>query len=308
MKKKNKKEITEQTVVTSVEKLQTGGGEKHAYILFLSGPLVGKLHHLEDGTTTFGRTQESDIQINDTRISRQHMSIDVDGETIILKDLGSTNGTYVNGKRVQNISLKDGDKIQISSATIIKFAYQDKLENIFHKELYRMAVVDPVTNVYNKRYFLERLNEEFSHARRRQIPLSLMMIDADHFKNVNDTFGHLAGDFALAHLADIVRNRIRNEDLLARYGGEEFVVILRNTDEKGAYQLAERIRIEAEKNPLLFEDNTIPLTLSIGVATLTDNNFETPEKYIQAADQQMYLSKESGRNKTSSEHKPATNS
>ena len=301
MAKKNKEETADQTVITSVEKLGEPG-EKHAYILFLSGPLVGKLHHLEEGTTTLGRAEDVDIFINDNRISRHHTQIDVQKNKVILKDLGSTNGTYINGKRVEDHALKDGDKIQISSATIFKFAYQDKLENVFHKELYKMAVIDAVTGVYNKRFFSERFKEEFSHARRTAHPLSLMMIDVDHFKKTNDTYGHLAGDFALAHLANLVKAMIRNEDVLARYGGEEFAVILRNADEGGAYPLAERIRKKIEKNPLEFEGQTIAMTISIGIASLKENNTGTPEALIALADQMLYLSKQHGRNRTSSEH------
>ena len=213
MTKNPKEAVPDQTVITSVEKIGEES-EKHAYVLFLSGPLVGKLHHLDEGTTTLGRAEDVDVFINDNRISRHHISVTVDRKKVTLKDLGSTNGTYVNGQKVQECALKDGDRIQISSATIFKFAYQDKLENVFHKELYKMAVVDVVTNVYNKRFFLERLKDEFSHARRGLIPLALLMIDVDHFKQTNDTHGHLAGDFALAHLAGLIQKMIRDEDVL----------------------------------------------------------------------------------------------
>ena len=300
---KNPKETTDQTIVTKVEKLESAG-EKKAYILFLSGPLVGKLQPLQEGETILGRATEDDVVVNDNRISRRHISIKVDQGKTVIKDLGSTNGTFVNGKRIDSHILKDGDKIQISSSTIFKFAYQDNLENIFHKELYKMAVLDAVTGVFNKRYFLERLNEEFSHARRKEVPLSLLMIDVDHFKIVNDTHGHLAGDFALAHLSQIIKKMVRTEDILARYGGEEFSIILRGTDSKGAFLLAERIRKMIEKNPLEFEKKAIPMTISIGVAScLEEKNIKSAEEFITTADQYLYQSKTAGRNQTSSKNK-----
>ncbi|OGQ04032.1 MAG: hypothetical protein A2W61_08195 [Deltaproteobacteria bacterium RIFCSPLOWO2_01_44_7] len=298
MTKKPKQDPTEQTIVTKVEKMPTEA-EKKAYILFLSGPLVGKLQQLKEGETILGRAEDIDVSINDSRISRKHLSVKVVSGETTLTDLGSTNGTFVNGKRMQSQILKDGDKVQISSSTIFKFAYQDNIENIFHKELYKMAVVDAVTGIFNKRYFLDRLKEEFSHAKRAKNPLSLAMIDVDHFKKINDTQGHLAGDFVLAHLAETIKKMVRGEDVFARYGGEEFVIILRGTEEQGAFQLAERIRKTIETQPAHFESATIPVTISIGIATLDGGEeFSSPEAFIEAADQYLYKAKQAGRNRT----------
>lgn len=297
-KTKTQEPPSDQTVVTQLEKIESSG-EKHAYILFLSGPLVGKLHQLNEGETILGRAQDSTIAVEDNRISRHHIAIILQNGETVLKDLGSTNGTFVNGKRIQSTILKDGDKIQLSSTTVFKFAYQDKQENIFHKELYKMAVIDTVTSIFNKRYFVDRLKEEFSHSKRANLPLSLLMMDIDHFKKINDTHGHLAGDFALAHLAATIKPMLRQEDIFARYGGEEFVIILRGADAKGAFQLAERIRTTVEKSAVQFEALTIPMTISLGVATLGHSDFKTPEEFIAAADHYLYESKEGGRNRTS---------
>lgn len=294
-----KPETVEKTIVTQVGKIEEVG-EKRAYILFLSGPLVGKLHALKDGETILGRSPDIELNINDARVSRQHVSIQVSPQETLLTDLGSTNGTFVNGKRAQTHVLQDGDKIQISSSTIFKFAYQDNLENIFHKELYKMAVIDAVTGIFNKRYFLDRLKEEFSHSKRANQPLGLIMMDVDHFKNVNDTLGHLAGDFVLAHLAKLVHQMVRASDVFARYGGEEFIMLLRSTDEKGTLQLAERIRETVAKTPATFESHQIPLTVSLGVALLNEADFGTIEVFIEAADQYLYRSKQSGRNRVTS--------
>lgn len=298
---KNKEPITDQTIITKIEKVESPG-EKNAYILFLSGPLVGKLHQLNEGETILGRAPDSNIAVDDNRISRHHIAIALGRGETVLRDLGSTNGTFVNGKRIHSHTLKDGDKIQLSSSTIFKFAYQDKLENVFHKELYKMAVIDAVTGVFNKRYFLDRLKEEFSHAKRAGLSLSLIMLDIDHFKEVNDTHGHLAGDFALAHLAALIKPMVRAEDIFARYGGEEFAIILRGAASEGALQLAERIRSTIEKSPVSFETIRIPVTISLGVATLSREEAKTPEEFIAAADRYLYESKQGGRNRTSSKN------
>lgn len=296
-----KKDLAEKTIITQVGKLEEAG-EKRAYILFLAGPLVGKLMELKEGEAILGRAPDAGIPINDGRVSRQHLSLEVAESGTTLTDLGSTNGTYVNGQRVQTHVLQDGDKVQISSQTIFKFAYQDNLENIFHKELYKMAVIDAVTGVFNKRYFSDRLKEELAHARRAKVPLSLMMLDVDFFKKINDTHGHLAGDFALAHIAKTVQKMVRVSDVFARYGGEEFVILLRNTDEKGAAQLAERIRRTVEISPASFEAHTLPITISLGVASLSETDYASPEVFIEAADSYLYQSKQGGRNRVTSKN------
>ena len=298
MPKKDAKDVAEKTIITNVTKLPEETTKK-AYVLFLSGPLIGKLLNLKDGITTIGRAPDADVVIADQRISRHHLKIDVQGEEITIEDLGSTNGTYVNGTKAAKQKLSDGDKIQISSVTVFKFALQDKTENIFHKELYKMAIIDPVTNIYNKRFFVERLKEEFSHSKRAKFSLSLLMVDIDFFKKVNDTYGHLAGDMILHEISKIIKGMIRNEDVLARYGGEEFVAILRGTNKTGAFTLAERIRQKVAAAPILFEDQKIPITISIGVASLDETKpHASPEDFVKDADEKLYQSKQSGRNKT----------
>lgn len=288
----------DQTVVTSIPEWEREKG-KHAYIIFLSGPLMGKIHLLEEGGVTIGRGADADIPINDVGISRQHVSIRLKKGAAILKDLGSTNGTYLNGQRLKEGPLRDGDKIQISSSTIFKYAYQDKIENIFHNELYKMAVVDALTGAYNKRYFEERLREEFSYCLRNKVVLSLVMFDIDHFKKINDTFGHPAGDYVLGHISDLTRSIVRNEDIFARYGGEEFTIILKTTDSEGAMILAERLRQLIEENQFTFGGNKIPVTISVGVATLSGKNLSDWESLVKAADCLLYKSKNAGRNRVS---------
>ena len=297
-KKKDKLRSIDETITKPISKI-VEQQSKNAYILFLKGHLLGKLCTLEKGKTVIGRSPQADIPLKDAGVSREHSEIKIDGEKATIKDLGSTNGTFVNNKRITRHVLKDGDKIQISSSTVFKFILSDESEKVFHDELYRMGVMDPVTNIYNKRYFTERLKQEFSLAKRNKTELSLIMIDLDFFKKINDTYGHLAGDFILGKISEVFSSMTRDEDIIARYGGEEFVAILPGSGEEGTVICAERIREEIAKTPFIFEGETINITVSIGIATLDENNlFGSHEDFIEAADNCLYHSKKSGRNCT----------
>lgn len=293
-----KKDSIDQTIITSISGV-LGEKQKKGYLFFLAGPLLGKFFALQEGTTVLGRSPDADIVVNDTRISRKHLEINVTGEKVTIEDLGSTNGTFVNGERMAQGELKANDKIQISPATIFKFSLADDDEKVAINELYEMGVIDALTNVYNKRFFLERVKEELSHTTRLGTALSLMMIDIDFFKKVNDTYGHLAGDHVLTKLAKIFQALTRHEDIVARYGGEEFAIVLRNTDEEGALLLAERIRNTVAGTPMKFEEKTINMSISVGIATASKKHpFENSDQFIAAADKCLYHSKENGRNRT----------
>ncbi|HPW45236.1 MAG TPA: GGDEF domain-containing protein [bacterium] len=292
-------ELSERTVVTSIEKVSIPVDEK-AYILFISGPLIGKMYLLEDEVTIIGRAPDIDISISDSRISRRHLEISLREGRAVIKDLDSTNGTFVNGKRVATKVLENGDKIHISSDTFFKFALGDAAERMFQEEMHQMANYDAVTNVLNKHAFLRRLKEEFSYSKRQKLPLSLIMIDIDFFKKVNDTYGHMAGDYVLHGVAERIQKGLRDEDIVSRYGGEEFAVILRNTDAKSALMLGERIRRSVEEKPFQFEKDSISVTVSLGISTLADGNFTTSSDLLARSDACLYKSKQDGRNRVTS--------
>lgn len=297
-KSKNHEDCVEQTIITSISKMAEKK-PKRGYLFFLAGPLLGKLFPLESGVTVIGRSPDVDIVINDTRVSREHLQICVQSESITIKDLGSTNGTFVNGEEVKEHELQNDDKIQISPATIFKFSLADEDEKIAFDELYELGVIDPLTNIYNKRYFIDRFKEELSHSRRMKIDLALLIVDIDFFKKVNDTHGHLAGDHILLKIAKTLQTMTRHEDIVARYGGEEFVVVLRNTNEDGAKLLAERIRTAIAGSNVNFDKKDLHVTISIGIAALSEkHDFESIDSFIQAADKCLYYSKEHGRNQT----------
>ena len=292
------RDFEDQTIVTSIPDLNPEK-DKHAYIIFLSGPLMGKIHLLSSGSVSLGRSNDVTIPINDLGISRLHAAIDYKNGHALLRDMGSTNGTYLNGQKVQSSELQDGDKIQISSSTILKYAYQDNIENIFHNELYKMTVVDALTGAYNKRYFEERLQEEFSYCVRNDVPLTLIIFDLDHFKKINDTYGHPAGDFVLEHISTLAKSIIRNEDILARIGGEEFIILLKATDSEGGLILAERLRRLVDESKFEFEGHSLHVTISMGVATLNKQNFADADAVFKKSDELLYNSKNSGRNQVS---------
>jgi len=291
--------VGETMPITAFEEIEQK--PKQTYILFLKGELLGKLFTLKNGVTVIGRSAGSGIVINDNGISREHIKIKVSGKEAVIEDLGSTNGTYVNYNRISKQTLQNGDKIQISPSTVFKFIISDESEKVFHDELYLMGVMDPVTNIYNKRYFTDRLKQGFSHAVRYKTDLSILLIDIDFFKKVNDTYGHLAGDLVLVKISQILSSITRHADICARCGGEEFAAILPETNEEGAIICAERIRKKIAETPVIFEDKEIKITVSAGVAIFNEENpFENDEKFIEAADDCLYYSKEHGRNRTTS--------
>jgi diguanylate cyclase (GGDEF)-like protein len=286
----------DETVVTSIDQLE-GLHQKEPAIDILGGPAMGQQIILGEGDTVWGRNQDADIPIDDEAISRYHFKIKVKDKVAILEDLNSTNGTFVNGERIKQHVLQNNDKIQISSATVLRFSYVDPIDTDVHKRFYEMALFDPVTQAFTKRYFLDRIKHEFSHSKRRHVPLSLIIYDLDHFKKVNDTWGHPAGDFILAKVSEITLALVRKEDIFARYGGEEFVILMRDTPESAGASLGERLRSAIEKANFVFEGNKIPLTISIGVACYIDDNLTGPQDLIQRADVGLYHSKTQGRNR-----------
>src|SRR5262245_48919345 len=255
---------------------------------------LGKKFNLDAPAIIIGRSSKSDIQVDQESVPRNHAKIINTGKTIILRDLGSTNGTYVNDELIDEYVLRDGDFIKIGR-TIFKFLSGNNIENSYHEEIYRLTTIDGLTQIYNKRYFLETLEREISRAHRYRRELSLIMFDIDFFKKINDTYGHLAGDYVLKHLASVIKARIRREDIMARYGGEEFAIVLPEIDSFNAAQFAEKIRKLVEKTLFKFEETKIPVTISVGVTSIVAEMHD-PAEFIKKADEKLYQAKSQGRN------------
>ena len=258
------------------------------------GPELGRKYNLESPSITLGRSNKCDIQIDQESVSRAHSKIANASRSVRIRDLGSTNGTYVNDELVEERTLVDGDFIKIGR-TIFKFLSGGNIERAYHEEIYRLTTVDGLTQIFNKRYFSEALAREIARASRYRRELSLVMFDLDHFKDVNDTHGHLAGDAVLKTLSLTVKAKIRTEDIFARYGGEEFAIILPEIDGHNAHQFAEKVRRIVENTEFHFEATKIPVTISMGVATL-DPEEPTAAAFIRRADERLYEAKSAGRN------------
>jgi diguanylate cyclase (GGDEF)-like protein len=267
------------------------------YFIVLAGSNLGRMFRIEGGEVVLGRASTASIRLEDDGISRNHARVCVRGEELWIEDMGSQNGTFINGERVTSHALKDGDKIQIGATTILKFTYHDDLDERFQQKMYDAALHDGLTRAFNKRHFLERLQVEVAYAARHKTPLTLIMIDIDHFKQVNDKFGHLAGDYVLATLAAIVEKQLRAEDLFARYGGEEFAVLCRGASLGNASVLAERLRTQVEQATFEYGGDAVPITISLGVAAFNDKVPDGATHLVAEADAGLYEAKRGGRNR-----------
>jgi two-component system, cell cycle response regulator len=284
-----------QTVVTVVSSLTERPVRKDACLVVIYGDDLGRKHDLDRPELLIGRSKTSDVQIDQESVSRNHAKILNTGQAVVVRDLGSTNGTYVNDLPVGEQVLRDRDLVKIGR-TIFKFLTGENVENSYHEEIYRLTTVDGLTQLLNKRYFMEMLERELSRAQRYQRALSLVMFDIDHFKRINDTHGHLAGDHVLRHLAGVIKGNVRREDIPARYGGEEFAIILPEIDLRGARLLAEKLRRLVEEARFEFDGTTIPVTISLGVAACPANRMD-PLELIRLADEKLYEAKGGGRNR-----------
>jgi len=283
------------TVVTVVSRISDRPVSKEACLVVIYGMDLGKKYNLDRPSIVVGRSSKADIQIDQEAVSRNHCKLLNTGKSLMLRDLGSTNGTYVNDELVDEYVLRDGDFIKVGRC-IFKFLSGNNIENAYHEEIYRLTTIDGLTQVFNKRYFVETLEREIGRAQRYRRDLSLIMFDIDHFKQINDTYGHLAGDHILKQLAATIKTRIRREDILSRYGGEEFAIILPEIDRENALNFAEKIRALVQKATFKFEDTKIPVTISIGVANVTAETQEV-DAFIKGADANLYEAKNRGRNR-----------
>ncbi len=263
--------------------------------IYPRGPAMGSRHTLGDTHLVIGRGEDSDIRIEDNSVSRRHARIYPNQDGYLVEDLQSTNGTFVNDEPVSVQPLNNGDYLRTGNC-IFRYLADGNVESAYHEEIYRLTIIDGLTGVHNKRYFLEFLDRELSRSARYLRPLSLILFDIDHFKLVNDYHGHLAGDFVLRELAMMAKSVVRTEELLARYGGEEFAVVLPETSSEGAYNLAERLRAEVEGHPFQFEDKTLRITISVGVTTTQGETELEVLQLILKADKKLYEAKRAGRN------------
>jgi diguanylate cyclase (GGDEF)-like protein len=287
---------------TQVMRAQSPGANLEAespgetVLVVLYGPKLGRRYPLAAPEIVLGRAPEVHIALDADSVSRRHARILASEGGFTLEDLASTNGTFVNDRRIERVRLADGDIVRIGSA-ILKFLSGSNVEAAYHEEIYRLTILDGLTGVHNKRFLVEFLDREISRCQRHATTLALVLFDIDHFKKVNDTHGHLAGDAVLKELSRRLRPRIRREDLLARYGGEEFACVLPDTTRSGASIFAEALRLLVERDPVSYQGNRIAVTISLGVAVHAPDEPATTTDLIRRADEQLYAAKRGGRNR-----------
>lgn len=283
-------------------------GERRPALVFLRGELLAVPIPLERSEVTMGRALDADIRINDSRASRLHARIttepDADtGETRYrLNDLDSTNGTILNGKPIQEAFLQAGDKFEVGDQ-LIRFEMLDEIDREFQQQIHRLLVHDELTGLLTSKSFFSELRREAARAEAESMPFCVLMMDIDHFKEVNDTYGHLVGSETLEEVGAVIKKSLRAGDVGARFGGEEFAAFLLDADHAQGLVAAERVRSAIEKHEFptvrrgsTEEPRTHHMTISVGVAVFPDDARD-PIQLVEMADSALYRAKRSGRNR-----------
>jgi len=293
-------EESESTAVFSLDALgvpEVPRGSRHVLVR-MDGSDIGKVIALkEDHSFTIGRRSDCDLSLKYDGVSRNHARIVYEGEGYVVEDLGSSNGTLVRGQAIQRHRLEHGDILQFGPLVSVRYSITDAQEENILRHLYEASVRDSLTGAFNREYLSERLKTEVAFAVRHRTETSLIMFDLDHFKRVNDTYGHQAGDAVLISVVQSVTQTLRAEDVLARYGGEEFAVSVRGIDMAGTKRLAERIR-EANHREVAYKGQHVPISISVGCATLSEcDDPPTVDGLIALTDKRLYAAKQAGRNR-----------
>jgi two-component system cell cycle response regulator len=285
------------TAIVNLSDMHGRGSPRDRHLLVqVQGDQIGQVSVIHGEKWRVGRNQDSELWIRDSGVSRNHATFTWDGEAYVLRDLDSANGTYLQGERIIEHLMQDGDVIQFGPSFAFRYELADAAQEAMLLQLYDASVTDALTGAYNREHFDSRLASELSFARRHETELSLLMLDLDHFKQVNDTYGHQAGDAVLQELAKTISTDLRLEDVFARYGGEEFAVLLRGINLADARIVAERFREKVEQLQIEHDRQVITITVSIGVASLACCEEWGAEELIGAADRRLYAAKRGGRN------------
>jgi diguanylate cyclase (GGDEF)-like protein len=280
----------------------TSGGEKVVHksesqlgsLVMIHGAQMGFSFPVRTERMVIGRSSDCDIQTEDATVSRRHALINNADDGLQVRDLESTNGTFVNSRRIKEANLADGDLLMISS-TVLKYVSSSSIENRFFDRMYSMLTTDFQTRIFNYRYLVQRLEEEFSRSVRYGRPLSLLIYDIDNFKSINDSFGHQAGDTLLTTTAQLIAPRLRGDDVYARLGGDEFCILCPETSLEQMLHLAQRVRQLVSDANFTFKDWKLDVTVSIGAAELSAD-IKSAEQLLGAADKALYKAKKQGKN------------
>jgi diguanylate cyclase (GGDEF)-like protein len=261
--------LRRKTVVTVISKIGEKRPRTEACLVVIYGQRMGTRFPVKQGELLIGRSSQAHLQIDHESVSRRHARVMSTDGRIEISDMGSTNGTYVNDEIVQARELTDGDLIKVGR-TILKYLSNNNIETAYHEEIYRLTTIDGLTRCFNRRYLREQLVREVSRATRYKRPLSLVVFDVDQFTQLNEDYGHLAGDAVLAQLGKRVSRRIRREDVFARMAGGEFAIVMPELDNRGAVFLAERIQAIVSEGAFGFDDINIRVNITAGVTSLSE--------------------------------------
>ncbi|MBL9021628.1 MAG: diguanylate cyclase [Myxococcales bacterium] len=269
----------------------------HGVLIRLDATCAGMTLPLPEKMVRFGRGRDADVRIDDEGVSRLHAAIRKVDDGYEIFDLESRNGTVVSGHHTKRALLRDGDIIQLGPRVAFRFGLMDERQLEVMRQLFETSVRDGLTGAFNRHHLEERLRGELAYALRHGTELGVLILDVDHFKRVNDTFGHQAGDAVLRHVSSTISGRLRTEDLFARYGGEEFVAVLRGIALAGTARAGERLRAIIAASPTAHEGQTISVTVSIGAASLATTASQSIDALLSSADRRLYVAKAAGRNR-----------
>ncbi|HEY4157489.1 MAG TPA: GGDEF domain-containing protein [Polyangiaceae bacterium] len=273
------------------------GRADRAVLLRMDGVSAGQVMGITQTPFSIGRHPTNQLKVDDDSMSRFHARFVRESDGFYVEDLESRNGTFVQGKRVLRCKLNDDDWVQFGSRVAFRFSMTDARQEGLMRRLFESSTRDALTGAYNRMHFEDRLRAEVAFGARHNTDCAIVLLDLDHFKRVNDSLGHQAGDEVLRHLAALATRTLRAEDIFARFGGEEFVILLRGSSTKGAGRLAERLRDSLATTPASFDGASIPVTLSAGCAALSCCQSPTPNELVATADRRLYRAKADGRNR-----------
>ena len=268
---------------------------KRACFIVLQGSDLGKQILIHDESLSIGRSKRADLEFNEPSLSRVHANLNKSTKGFCLQDNNSTNGTFVNNIRVQSKELNDGDVIRMG-VVILKFLSSDNLELAYHERIKELKDIDALTQIFNKRVFMESLSREMDISKNERTPMGLNLFDVDFFKKVNDTYGHLAGDYVLSHMAKSISSSLPSHFIFARYGGEEFAIVMPGTNLRESFDFAEKIRLLILKTEFKYQNRLMPISISLGVAEYDGLKPLKREDLIEKVDNALYQAKQSGRN------------
>lgn len=270
------------------------GGDLHPHLVVLYPQKLFKQYPLEKGTVILGRGLDADIRLEDELVSRKHCSITFDGRNVVVQDEGSTNGTFVDGNQVTSAILGDDNRLQVGSA-VLKVEFRDSPAD-FDFVRYEQSTLDPQTGISNLRTFMNRSLGEITMAKCNDLFIHAIMVDVDHFKEINDANGTQCGDLFLKEIARLLKEEIRDDHLIARYGEGRFVVLMTGNNAEEAKRSAERMRVTIERHCFSWKDELTPVTVSIGIASQQGENISTIQELLASSKNALLAAKENGRN------------